>query len=323
MRAVVVEEYGSPEVLVVREMPEPEPGPGEVSITVGFVGVNFTDVRNRVGDGLGVLPFVPGVEASGTVRKLGPGVEGLRPGQPVAAFTRGEAYAEVTTAQAALTVPLPDGLAGRPESAGMMVALPVAILLLRSVGRVTPGELVLVHSAAGGVGTALGQLARLGGLRPLLGTVGHPDKAGLAREHGYSTVCGYDDFDTAVLEETAGRGVDVVLDPVGGEVRARSFELLAPFGRLVSYSNISREPERIPDTNWLRARCIGCIGFSGGQLSARTPLAMRPALEEAVSLVASGDVTIPVTSVFQLADATKAHEIFERRAASGKLVLEV
>ncbi|HLI40925.1 MAG TPA: alcohol dehydrogenase catalytic domain-containing protein, partial [Streptosporangiaceae bacterium] len=95
MRAVVVPAYGGPEVLSVRDVPEPRPGPGEVSVAVRFAGVNYTDVRNRRGDGLGVPPFIPGVEVSGTVREVGDGVTALRPGQAVAAFTRGHGYAEV------------------------------------------------------------------------------------------------------------------------------------------------------------------------------------------------------------------------------------
>src|SRR6516162_10410015 len=251
MRAVVVRQYGGPEVLRLAELPEPEPGPGEVTITVRFTGVNFTDVRNRIGDGLGVVPFVPGVEVAGTVRRAGEGVTGLSPGQPVASLTRGHGYAEVVTAAADLTVPLPENLAGRPEAGGMLVTIPPALMLLRRVARVRPEETILLHGAAGGVGTVTGQLAQHWGLRPLLGTASSPAKAAFARRHGYGHVFGYTDFTEGVLAATAGRGVDVVLDPFGGQVRARSFDLLAPFGRLVTYSNISREPEVAPDATWM------------------------------------------------------------------------
>jgi len=323
MRAVVVSEYGGPEVLTIRDMPEPEPGPGEVTITVAFAGVNFTDVRNRIGDGLGVVPFVPGVEVAGTVRRAGHGVTGLSPGQPVASLTRGHGYAEVVSAAADLTVPLPENMAGRPESAGMFVTVPLALMLLRRVARVLPAETVLLHGAAGGVGTVTGQLARHWGLRPLLGTASSPAKAEFARGHGYGQVFGYTDFAEGVLAATAGRGVDVVLDPVGGQVRARSFELLAPFGRLVSYSNISREPEVVPDANWMRARCVGYLGFSGGQLPLRDPSLVRPSLLEAAELISSGIIDVRVTEVFPLEQAAQAHRVFERRAAVGKFILVI
>jgi len=323
MRAVVVREYGGPEVLTLADLPEPDPGPGEVTITVRFAGVNFTDVRNRIGDGLGVVPFVPGVEVAGTVRRVGDGVTGLSPGQPVASLTRGHGYAEVVRAAAGLTVPLAANLAGRPESGGMLVTVPLALMLLQRVARVRPEETVLLHGAAGGVGTVTGQLARHWGLRPLLGTASSPAKAEFARRHGYGHVFGYTDFTDGVLAATAGRGVDVVLDPVGGQVRARSFKLLAPFGRLVTYSNISREPEVVPDAAWMRARCVGYLGFSGGQLPLRDPGLIRPSLLEAAGLISSGTIEVRVTQVFPLEHAAQAHRVFEHRAAVGKYILAV
>jgi NADPH:quinone reductase len=323
MRAVVVPGYGGPEVLTLADLPEPEPGPGEVTITVRFAGVNFTDVRNRIGDGLGVVPFVPGVEVAGTVRRAGDGVTGLAPGQPVASLTRGHGYAEVVSAAADLTVPLPENLVERPEAGGMFVTIPLALLLLRRVARVLPEETVLLHGAAGGVGTVTGQLARHWGLRPLLGTASSAEKAEFARGYGYGHVFGYADFAEGVLAATAGRGVDVVLDPVGGQVRARSFELLAPFGRLVTYSNISREPELVPDATWMRARCVGYLGFSGAQLPVRDPSLVRPSLLEATDLVSSGVIDVRVTEVFPLDQAAEAHRVFERRAAVGKFILAV
>ncbi|MGH9086680.1 MAG: quinone oxidoreductase family protein [Acidimicrobiales bacterium] len=323
MQAVVVEEYGGPEVLTLQERPAPEPGPGQVSIDVRFASVNFTDVRNRIGDGLGRVPFVPGVEVSGTVRQLGEGVEGLRIGQPVAALTRGSAHADVATALAALTVELPEGLLDRPESGAMLVAVPLAIMLLRRVAWLQPDETALLHSAAGGVGTVAAQLATHFGLRPLLGTVGSEDKIPFARRYGFAEVFTYDTFVDGVREATGGRGVDVVLDPLGGAVRSASFDLLAPFGRLVNYSNVSREPEAAPDGEWMRAHCVAYVGYSAGQLSVYDPMLLRPAFEEAVGLVADGVLDLGVTGVFPLAEVAEAHRRFADRSATGKLVLAV
>jgi len=323
MRAVVVEEYGGPDVVRLRERPEPEPGPGEVSIEVRYAAMNFTDVRNRIGDGLGRVPFVPGVEVSGRVRKVGAGVDGFGVGQTVAALTRGRAHAEVATAPAALTVPIPEDLAARPESGAMFVTVPVALMLLRDVSRAAPGETVLVHSAAGGVGTVAVQIAAVDGLDPLLGTAGGAAKAEFAKRHGYAEVYEYETFGDAVLERTAGRGVDVVLDPIGGAVRATSFEVLAPLGRLVTYSNISRAKERAPDAGWLRERCVAYAGLSIGQLSGRSPERVRPVLEQAARLVGDGSVDVGVTAVLPLEEAASAHRLYEERAASGKIVFSV
>jgi NADPH:quinone reductase len=321
MKAIVLREFGGPEVLRLQDWPTPEAAAGEVAIDVQYVGVNFTDVRNRWGDGLGVLPFVPGVEVSGTVRAVGAGVTRFAVGQPVAAFTRGHAYAEVVTALADLTFLLPDHLAGQPQSAGMMVTVPLALNVVERAAAVREGEVVLLHAAAGGVGSVVGQLVgKIAGVR-LYGTTGDASKAEYARGHGYAEVFGYDDFDRRLLEVTDGNGVDVVLDPVGGDLQRRSLELVAPFGRLVSYSNISRESQELPDAEWMRARCIGFVGLSNGSLSGRAPATYRQTLQRAVSLVAGGEVSIDVTEVFPLAQAAKAHEVFERRAAVGKLVL--
>ncbi len=323
MKAVVVHRLGGPDVLQIEDVAEPEPGAGELSITVEFVGVNYTDVRNRVGDGLGVVPFIPGVEVSGTVRRTGPGAHRFAVGQRVAAFTRGHAYAEVAVAAEEFTVGLPDSFAGKPQAGGMLVTVPLAVNLIERAARVLPGETVLLHAAAGGVGAVVGQLlSAVPGVR-LFGTVGDLAKADFARRHGYLEVMTYSDFDKRVPKLTDGAGVDVVLDPIGGQVQARSLEILAPFGRLVSYSNISREAQTLPDAEWMRAHCIGYVGLSNGQLSARAPQLVREGLERAAELVVSGAVDIDVTAVLPLARAAEAHRAFESRAAVGKFILAV
>jgi NADPH:quinone reductase len=320
MRAIVVREFGGPEVLRLEEVPEPRPGPGQVAINVQFAGVNFTDIRNRVGDGLGVVPFTPGVEVSGTVSSVGPGVESFTVGQRVAAFTRGHAYADVVTAAEVFTVALPENLIG-PEAAGMLVTVPLALNVVERAARVQARETVLLHAAAGGVGSIVGQLLHgMPGVE-LWGTVGDPSKADFARRHGYREVLSYTDFDTLIMAQTEGRGVDVVLDPVGGELQQRSLDVLALFGRLVSYSNISRAPQQLPDAEWMRSRCIGYVGLSNGHLSVRAPELARVTLERSVRLVASGDIRIDVTAVFPLEHAVEAHRAFENRTAVGKFIL--
>jgi NADPH2:quinone reductase len=321
MKAIVVRKFGGPEVLEIADMPTPEPGPGEVLVAVEHIGVNFTDVRNRVGDGLGEVPFIPGVEVSGTVCKIGAGVALFEVGQRVAAFTRGHAYAEFALASERFTVALPDWLADRPEAAGLLVTVPLALNVIERAARVRPGESVLLHAASGGVGSVVGQLLRQIDGVTLFGTVGDPAKADFAREHGYAEVMTYDEFSDQVMEMTNGRGLDVVLDPIGGEIQSRSLGILAPFGRLVSYSNISRESQALPDAEWMRARCVGYVGLSNGQLSVRDPALAREGLVRAVELVASGAVKIDVTSTFPLAQAAQAHRVFEKRSAVGKFIL--
>src|SRR5690242_8077028 len=173
----------------VAELPVPEPGPGQIAVDVARAGVNFIDVMARRGDPgyAPQWPFVPGLEIAGTVRALGPGVEGPAPGTRVAAFVGGGGLAEVALAPAALVAEVPKGVdLARAAAAGG--ALTTAALLLEHVARVREGEVVLVHSAGGGVGQALAQLAPLAGAARIVGTVGRPERVASARAAGYDAV---------------------------------------------------------------------------------------------------------------------------------------
>jgi NADPH:quinone reductase len=323
MRAMVVPRFGGPEVFECHDVAVPEPGAGQVSIDVAHVSVNFTDVRNRRGDGLGTPPMIPGIEVSGTVRAVGDGVTDLRPGMAVTSLTGGHAYAEVVVADASRVLPVPASLVGDPVAACLMGVLPSALNLLRLAGKVFPGESVLIHGASGGVGTTLVQAAHLMDLGPVFGTVSTEWKADYARNYAFSRVFLRDGFDTALMEATSGRGVDVVFDPVGGEVRARSFEVLAPFGRLVHFGNASLDTEVVPDATWLRAKCVGYVGYSGGQHAGLDFETVSRSWRQAVDLVASGAVRIDVTRVFPLEAAAEAHRAIEAGEVVGKVVLEV
>jgi NADPH:quinone reductase len=323
VKAIVISEFGGPEQLVYQDAPDPVPGPGQVLIATRFIGVNFTDVRNRWGDGLGSPPMIIGVEVSGRIVALGDGVTNLAVGDSVAAFTRGQAYAELVCAPAAFTVRIDETLASSPASGGMMITVPLAVNVTERAAKVQDGETVLLHAAAGGVGSVVGQLMRRHADVQLLGTVSTMDKADFARANGYADVFTYDAFVDGVQAATGGRGVDVVLDPVGGQVGRQSLDVLAPFGRLVSYSNISREDQTLPDAEELRKRCVGIVGLSNGWLSNKHPEEYAATLAQGVSLVADGTLTIDVTGTWPLADAAEAHRVYESRQATGKLILTV
>ncbi|GAA5003102.1 quinone oxidoreductase family protein [Streptomyces siamensis] len=322
MRAVEFEEYGGPEVLRVVETQVPEPGPGQVSIDVAYTGVNFADLKAR-SEGYRVpgLPFVPGLEVSGRIRAVGAGVEGLTVGQEVAALTEGGAYADVTVADAVTVFPLPAGVDLR-TGATLPTVLPTAYALLHTVGRLQPGETVLVQGAAGGVGTVLGQLAKAAGAGTVYGVVSAAAKAEYAAEQGYDEVF-VGSFTDEVRAATDGRGVDLALDPVGGDTLRGSLASLAPFGRLVSYGNAGgAEPWTVGQPE-LYPTGLSVAGFSILGLARTAPAALREIAQKAFRTVVDGTVSLPVTAEFPLKDAPEAHRLMGSRTSTGKLLLTV
>lgn len=323
MRAMVLPTYGGPEVFELRDVSEPECGPGQVRVGVEFAGVNFTDVRNRRGDGLGRPPMIVGIEVAGTVLEIGAGVERLTVGDPVAALCGGGGYAEQVVTDALRVVPLPPSLVGEPVAACVTGVLPSALNLLRHGGRVRPGETMLFHGAAGGVGSVFAQAARHLGLGTVMGTVGRESKITAALGYGYDHVLAREGFEGRVRVLTDDRGVDVIFDPIGGQVRARSWQALADFGRLVHFGNASHAPEEVPLAVDLRARGLGYVGYSGGQHAVRDPATVQASWVEAAELVGSGAIAIDVSEVFTIEEAARAHELMERGDTIGKLVLTV
>lgn len=323
MRAVLVEQYGGPEVLVPGEVPEPEPGAGQVTIDVAYAGVNYADVMaRRDGYQVSSLPFVPGLEVSGTVRALGPGTTGFRVAEPVAAFVPSGGYGEVALADAAGVYPLPDGTDLR-EAATWLAVLPTAYALIHQIGRLASGESVLVHSAAGGVGTAVGQIAHAAGASGVYGVVSSPEKAVYALRYGYDRVFVGDEYPTALPEATGGRGVDLILDPVGGDTLRANLKLLARFGRLISFGNASaQEPWQLGPAE-LYPRAQGVFGFSLRALGREDPALLRRITEESIRSAAKSGVELPITGEFELGDAAGAHRLVEARSTTGKLILRV
>ncbi|MFG2722040.1 zinc-binding alcohol dehydrogenase family protein [Streptomyces sp. NPDC048416] len=317
MKAVTIPEFGEADVLRVQRMPVPEPGPGQVSIDVSHAGANFAEVLYRRGVVDVPLPFVPGIEVSGRIRALGEGVTGLRAGQPVAALTivDGGGYAEVAVTSADLVAPL-DGLG---IDLGVAAALPsnstTAFLVLDRVARIEPGERVLVHAAAGGVGSQLGQAARLLGAGHVVGTVGSEAKIETAKGFGYDEVI--------LRDRIADAGeFDIVVDMVGGPSRAASLDRLAPMGRLVVMGNASGADDvAIPANHlWFTNKTVS--GFNLAAFAAAFPKDTGLALRRAVQ--AAAQTTLRVQSeVLPLERAAEAHRRIESGRTTGKLVLTV
>ncbi|WP_428954106.1 quinone oxidoreductase family protein [Streptomyces sp. cg35] len=320
MRAVRFGEYGGPEVLTTADVDVPEPGPGQVTVDVAYAGVNFADLKARSeGYRVAALPFVPGLEMSGRIRALGPGVERLTVGQEVAALTEGGTYAEVAVADAVTVFPLPAGLSLR-TAATLPTVLPTAYALLHAVGRLRAGESVLVQGAAGGVGTVAGQLARAAGAGAVYGVVSSAAKAEYARKHGYDEVVLADGFGSSLRELTGGRGVDLALDPVGGDTFRETLGALAVFGRAVSFGNASSAPAWQAGQAELYPTALSVGGFSILTLAKTAPAELRALAERAFAVPG---VELPVTGEFALSQAAEAHRVMGSRTSTGKLLLRV
>lgn len=325
MQAAQATAFGAPSVLTVTDLPDPTPGPGQVSIDVTHAAVGLVDLFFRQGvyrdrPGTPQPPFIPGLEVTGTVRELGQGVTDLEVGERVVAMsqTGTGGYASVYVADASLVVSV-DGYGIDPALAVSMIPnAAMAHAALTAVAHLSQGERVLVHGALGGLASAFPGIARQLGAARVVGTV-LPGKLDAAA----STKLPYDRVvDSADLAEALGEErFDVVIDPVGGELRSRSLDLMAPGGRLIAAGNASGDWTHTLEDNQLWLRSVAIAGFNAGAFLPTHPQLVRPALEAARSAVVAG-LAETVVDVLPLTQAATAHERMESRTLSGRLALE-
>lgn len=324
MRAVQAVELGDPEVLQPASLPVPEIGPGEVLVRNTYASVNFADIKARRGGHhlKREVPFVPGLDVSGVIHAVGPGVEGFAPGQRVAAATDGGSYAEFAKARAALTYPVPDGDIDMRQAAGI-VAMMTAYNVLIVIAGLQEGETVLVHAAAGGVGTLLLQLARLYGAGRVIGVVGSEAKIAVALEHGADEVIVTRGSDYPVLlDDAAPGGVDVVMDSVGGAYFAAAFPRLATYGRIVNFGNAAGDPPSV-EVSAMHKENLAIFGYSSGTYRKSRPEGVQRAARRMLEHLATGELTVEIGGVYSLEEAADAHRAIESRTTTGKLLLEI
>ncbi|GAA2242999.1 zinc-binding dehydrogenase [Kitasatospora cystarginea] len=325
MRTLVMTAPGGAESSSVVEAAEPTPGPGELTIDVAYAGLNFVDVMARRGDaGYATWPHRPGLEVSGTVRALGPGVTGFTVGDRVAAVPKGAGMSEVALSRAELTVPVPDGIP-LAEAAATPLGLATSLLLLTDAGRFTPGDTVLVHSASGGIGNAIARLVPLLGGGRLIGTVGRPEKIAEAESAGYSPALVRDTGLTeAVHAATDGRGVDLILDPLGTTALNLDLDLAAPGGRVALFGNATGAPvEALPPVGRLLRGNLTVTGFSHRGLAATAPTRVAAATSRILGFLAEGKLAMPVTEVAGLAGIPAAHDLLAAGRGTGKYVARI
>ena len=336
MRQVWITRRGGPEVLQVREAPDPHPKPGEIRIRVAAAGVNFADVLARMGlyPDSPPLPTVVGYEVAGTVDAVDEGVDGFRMGDRVGSTTRFGGYSDVVCVPAAQALRLPETL-GFEQAAAIPVNYLTAWLMLVTLGNVRAGDRVLVHAVAGGVGQAALQICRWKGAE-VIGTASGSKHARL-RELGVAHCIDYrtQDFQAETKRITGGRGVDIALDAVGGDSFRKSYRSLAPLGRLYVFgvSALATGKRRnllsaargllampafrpIPLMNTNR----GVQGVNLGHLW-REQARLREALEQIVALVADGTFAPVVDRAFPFDRAGEAHAWIQDRRNFGKVLL--
>jgi NADPH2:quinone reductase len=320
MKAIRIHETGGPEVLRYEDVPDPTPGAYDALVAVEAVGINYIDVYFRTGLYPAQPPFVLGMEGVGVVEKLGEGVTNLNVGDRVAYTGQLGAYSERRVVPADRLVKLPKDVDDK-TAAGMMLKGLTAHYLLHRTYRVGPGDTILVHSAAGGVGLILCQWAKFLGAT-VIGTVGSDAKAKLAKEHGcdYPIVYTREDFVARVKEITGGNGVPVVYDSVGKDTFENSLDCLKPLGLMVAFGNSSGA---VPPVNLLILSQKGSLFLTRPTLMHY--IARREDLDDAAQelfkAVRTGVVQIEIGKTYALKDAAQAHKDLESRKTTGSTVL--
>ena len=323
MKAIRMHEPGEPEVLKLEDVAMPEPGTGEVLVEVALAGVNYADTGMRRGmfhgPGASEMPITPGFEVAGTVAKLGDGVEELEEGVRIVAVLEGKGYAEYAVVSTASLVKIPEGV-DFLQATALLVQGITAHGVLHDSARIQPGESVLVQAAAGGVGTLAVQLAKLAGAEPVVGTASTEEKRTLAESLGAGRTVDYtrDGWIEEVLESTGGRGVDVVLESVGGEVGEQAYGCLAPLGRLVTFGAAAGKGMAPPDMWQLNMRGQTVSGYGGPWLR---PGAAERAREDISAYLRSGKLEVVKGASFPLEKASESHRAIESRATVGKVFL--
>lgn len=310
MRAIVFERNGGPEVLELKDLPQPTPGDGEVLVNVDAIGINYRDVYERNGSGYGsVPPAIIGVEGSGMIAGTG---------ERVAWAHVDGSYAEQIAAARDKLVPVPDDVSPEVAAAAILQGMTAHYLAADSYP-VAEGDWVLVHAAAGGVGLLLTQLAKLRGGR-VIATTSTEAKAKLAQDAGADEVISYDGFAERALEITGGEGVKAVYDGVGKTTFLDGLKALAPTGRMILYGAASGQPDPLALSVLAPAGSLYVQRPTLGTYT-RTPELLRGRAAELFELIESGALDVRIDARYPLDQARQAHEDLEGRRTTGKLLL--
>lgn len=322
MKAAVYYETGAPDVFRYEDVPDPECPPAGVVIKVQAISIEGGDTLNRAGGEMPRRPHIVGYQCAGIVQEVGANVTNRQVGQRVVAIMPFGSHAEQVAVSAAQTWLIPEGLSIQ-EAACVPIAFGTAHDCLFEFGRLQPGETVLIHAGAGGVGLAAIQLAKKAGARVLATASSEEKLARLQREFGLDHGINYktEDFVARAREITAGRGVDLVVDSVGGRTLKGSLKALAYRGRCISVGNAGREPERTIDAGLLSEMNRSLTGVFFGAEALMQPQRVQALVDGLLQKVAMGELRVVIDRVFPLREAAAAHAYIESRRAFGRVLL--
>lgn len=322
MKAIRFEEYGSPEVLQFVDIDIPIVGDQEVLVEIKAIGVNYADTARREGKYVvpTPLPFIPGAEVAGVITEVGRDVKRYKRGMRVVSLIESAGYAEYVNIHEMALAPIPDGVEFVDA-----VALPLqgqtAYHILKTMGRLQKGETVLVHAAAGGVGAIAVQLAKIFGAGKVIATASNDEKLAHAKEMGADHLVNYTEegWELKVRELTDGKGVDVALEMVGGEIFRNTLKCLAPFGRVVVFGAASGEQSALYAGELMR-RNQSVIGFFLPQIMKNYGM-YQASFKELLGFIESGDLKLTIGGTYSLEEAADVHRLLQGRQTMGKLVL--
>jgi len=322
MKAIMQNEFGDVDVLTYTDVAVPVIAENEVLIKASYTSVNYADIKKRMGqkDAGGSFPLILGLDVVGTVEKVS-AHSSLLIGDRVIAFPINGSYAEYVVANEQLVFKIPDNLSLEQAAAMPTVAI-LSHILLHEIGQVRQSDTIVIHSAAGGVGTMLIQLAKIAGIRTIIGTVGHLDKAQYVKDLGADVICTYETFTQEVLNRTGNAGANVIFDSVAGDVTSRSLDCLAFYGTLVQFGNSSGKAGTIK-TSDVHSSCRNIKGFSLGATRQRHPERLAPVAQKMMALFSEHKISIPIAQVFDLKDASLAHQLMESRHHQGKILIRI
>ncbi len=324
MKALVVNKLGTPDIMQEEDWPSVAPGPEDIRVAIRGVGLNFPDILMIAGkyQHKPALPFIPGMEAAGDVLEVGSDVTAFTAGDRVIIHSKGGMFAEETTLPAAWAVRMPESWS-HAEGAAFWSAYCTAWVSLVERGGLQAGESLLVHGAAGGVGLAAVELGAALGAE-VIAVVGSDAKADAVRAKGGAHVIDHrtETFRDRVLETTGGKGVDVVYDPVGGDVLFQSLRCIAWGGRLLIIGFASGTIPDVP-ANYALLKSCSLIGVRAGEYARRDPAASKRMIAAMLDMAAAGKLRPSVHQTMPLKDAVAALQVISSRGVIGKMVLSV